>query len=151
MDLCGPIKPQSLQHGYKYVSLFVDAHTLFMAVYFLRSKDEHIDAHKRYCAELAPYGGQNVKEFHSDNGGEFTSQEYIDHLVESGAKQSTIVPRTPNQNPIAEGAFWRIFCTARALLKQSGMPHGHWATGIARVLHLEPHAQEAPGEMGHSI
>ena len=136
MDLCGPINPPSFQHGYRYCSLFVDAHTLFMAVYFLRSKDEHIEAHKRFCAELAPYGGQSVKEFHSDNGGEFTSQEYIDLLVESGAKQSTIIPRTPNQNPIAEGAFWRIFCTARALLKQSGMPNEHWATAVAHACYI---------------
>ena len=75
MDLVGPLPPSN-PHGHKYGSLFVDQYTLHYGGYCLRAKSEHESIHKSYCSDMASYGGMSIKEFHSDNGGEFTSHSY---------------------------------------------------------------------------
>ena len=125
MDLVGPL-PASNPHGYKYGSLFVDQYSLHYGGYCLRTKSEHESIHKSYCSDMSSYGGMSIKEFHSDNGGEFTSNSYSELIRESGALKTTTVARTPNQNAYAEGAFWKIFCVVRAVLEHSGLPHNLW-------------------------
>ena len=136
MDLCGPISPASFEGRHRYLSLFVDEYTLTMGVYPIRHKNDQLEVHKRFCADYAAYGGQSIKEFHSDNGGEFMSNEYIEHILESGANKTTIVPMMPNQNAIAEGAFWRIFSIVRALLKESGLGKEHWAAAAVHAAYI---------------
>ena len=126
----------SFQGGKRYCSLFVDESSLYLGTYFLVRKDEHTESHKKFCADTANYGGQHISEFHSDNGGEYMSKVYIKLIEESGARKSTIVPLTPNQNPIAEATFWRLFSTARALLKESGLPHEHWAAAVQHATYI---------------
>ena len=77
-----------------------------------------------------------IEAFHSDNGGEFTSDTYKQTITESGAKKTTIIANTPNMNPVAEGAFWRIFCIVRALLKDAGLPNNMWAHAFTHALYL---------------
>ena len=126
MDLVGPLPPSN-PHGHKYGSLFVDQYTLHYGGYCLRAKSEHESIHKSYCSDMASYGGMSIKEFHSDNGGEFTSDSYSELIRENGALKTTIVARTPNQNAYAEGAFWKIFCIVRAVLEHAGLPQNLWS------------------------
>ena len=125
MDLAGPLPP-SFPHGHRYADIFVDSHTSIIGGYPLRSKDEHEHMHIQYCSDMASYGGMEIKNFHSDNGGEYTADRYCKLITDSGASKTTIVPRRPNMNPRAEGAFWRIFCIMRALLHHSGIPNCFW-------------------------
>ena len=75
---------------------------------------------------MASYGGMEIKAFHSDNGGEFMSKEYHNLIRDMGARKTTIVARSPNMNPLAESAFFRIFSMVRALLKEAGLPENLW-------------------------
>jgi hypothetical protein len=136
MDLAGPF-PESFHYGYRYESLFVDQHSLYIGLYVLKTKDEHIDAHKRYCSEHAPIGGMEIKHFHSDNGGEFISNEYKELILEGGSLKTTIVPKTPSHNPIAEGMFYRINSVIRALVTvEAGLPPEHWAAGALQAAYI---------------
>jgi hypothetical protein len=56
--------------------------------------------------------------------------------LSGGTKQTTTVPRSPNMNPLAEGAFWRLFCIVRALLADSGMSKRHWGASYLYAAHL---------------
>jgi len=135
MDLAGPIE-LSVNGGYKYASTFIDEFTLHIGVYCIRAKSEQIIAHKNYIADMAYAGSRDIKEFHSDNGGEYISKDYKDLVLENGARKSTIVPKSPNMNPIAEGTFWRLFSLVRAMLKDSGMPNIHWARAIYQASYI---------------
>ena len=125
MDLAGPLT-ESHGKGYKYCDIFVDEAPLHIGGYPIRAKSDHENSHVRYCSDMAEHGGMEIKHFHSDNGGEFTSTDYKKLVLHSGARQSFINARTPNENPIAEAAFYRIFCVIRALLIDSGTPHKFW-------------------------
>ena len=126
MDLAGPL-PASNPHGHRYGSIFVDDYTLYYGAYPIKSKNDHEVIHKRYCADMASHGGMSIQEFHSDNGGEFIGERYSSDILENGAKKTTTVPYTPNQNPLAEGAFWKIFSTVRSVLIHAGLPKNLWA------------------------
>jgi hypothetical protein len=82
-----------------------------------------------------------IREFHSDNGGEYVEKEYLQQITASGARRSFIVAKCPNHNPIAEGAFWRIFSKIRAFIADSGIPMAHWGKLFYQacyVLNREP-------------
>ena len=126
MDLVGPL-PRSNPHGYQFGSIFVDQYSLHYGGYCLRLKSEHESIHKTYCSDMSAYGGMSIQEFHSDNGGEFIGTDYSELIRENGARKTTSVARTPNQNPYAEGAFWKIFGIVRAVLAHAGLPHNLWS------------------------
>lgn len=135
MDLAGPMR-ESYQKKFRYVTIFVDEHTGHIGLYCIRTKDEHQDAHLQYVADMAGVGGMEIREFHSDNGGEFMSNEYIKMIQDDGAKKTTSSPYTPNLNNIPEGAFWRIFSIVRALLTDSGMPKIHWSSAAQQAAYI---------------
>ena len=95
MDLAGPLPVLAFHFEARYISIFVDGATRHIAIYLIRTKDQHIEAHKRYCADHARFGSLDIKQFHSDNGGEFTSQDYSDLIMENGALKTTIVAKSP--------------------------------------------------------
>ena len=125
MDLAGPLPP-SFPHGFRYCDIFIDEYSLHLGGYAIRRKSDHHESHTKYCADMAEYGGMSIESFHSDNGGEYTSQDYIKLITDSGARKTTIVARSPNMNTLAEAAFWRIFSIMRALLIESGLPDTYW-------------------------
>lgn len=50
-DLCGPISPPTMS-GNKYFFLLVDDHTRAMWVYFLKNKDEALEAFKQFKEKI---------------------------------------------------------------------------------------------------
>ena len=133
MDLAGPL-PTSFPHQYRYCDIFIDEYSLHIGGFAIRQKSNHEDSHIRYCAEMASYGGMEIKHFHSDNGGEYVGKRYCEMITSSGAHKTTIMPRRPNMNPIAEGAFFRIFSIMRALLIDSGLPRNLWPYAFYHTL-----------------
>lgn len=47
-DLCGPIQPETAS-GKRYFLLLVDDFSRYMWVYFLKTKDEALNAFKNFC------------------------------------------------------------------------------------------------------
>ena len=46
--------------------------------------------------------GHKLKTLRTDNGGEFTSTEFNDYLKMEGIRREFSVPKTPEQNGVAE-------------------------------------------------
>ena len=136
MDLAGPLRTADHENGGRYVTVFVDEHSGHLGLYVIANKDDHHMMHKQYCADMASYGGMEIKEFHSDNGGEFISNEYKDMIMENGARKTTIVAKTPNLNPYAEGAMYRIFSMVRSMLVDSGLPPQHWGAAALHAVYV---------------
>ena len=125
MDLAGPLPP-SKPHGFRYCDVFTDHHSLYVHGYAIRSKDDHVKSHKSYISDLADYGGLEIKHFHSDNGGEFTSKVYCEMIADSHARKTTSIAYHPQMNTVSESTFWRIFSIMRAMHYESGIPPEYW-------------------------
>jgi len=54
-DLAGPMDPTS-REGFRYTLGFTDDYSGLVSVYFLKGKDDTVEATKRFIADVAPYG-----------------------------------------------------------------------------------------------
>lgn len=128
-DLCGPMRASSTG-GARYFMTLIDDHTRWCQVYFLKSKDEATDKFIEFKNFVENQTGLKVKAFHSDNGKEFCNS-VMDHILkDSGIQRRLTIPRTPEQNGVAERKNRTLIETARCLLAQSGLPTQFWAEAI---------------------
>ena len=122
-DLSGPITPIS-NEGSKYVISFVDDYSGLIFVYFLKNKSDAPKATDKFLTDIAPYG--KLKRLRSDNGTEYTSNEFKALMVKNKIHQEFSAPYSPHQNSGAERAWRTLFDMARCLLLEAGLPKELW-------------------------
>ena len=75
VDVCGPIKPCSLDKN-NYFLLFIVYFSRKTWVYFLKQKSEVFSIFKKFKATVEKESGREIKAIRTDRGGEFTSKEF---------------------------------------------------------------------------
>ena len=118
-DQAGPITTNS-HEGYKYAISFTDDFSGAMFVYFLKQKNETVRATVQFLADCAPYG--KVKTIRSDNGTEFTSEDFSSLLRKNNIKHERSVPYLPHRNGTAERQWRTIFEMGRCMLLDKKLP-----------------------------
>ncbi|GJS71989.1 zinc finger, CCHC-type containing protein [Tanacetum coccineum] len=93
-DVCGPFKIMSRQGAYYFVT-FTDDFSRYGYVYLLKYKHEVFETFKVFQKKVDNQLGKTIKSLRSDRGGEYMSQEVLDHLKEHGI----IAYRTPPYTP----------------------------------------------------
>jgi transposase InsO family protein len=93
-DLVGPTTTKGLK-GEKYFMLLVDDYTRMTAVFFLRNKLEAFENFKVYKEFVENEMDSKIKCLRYDNGGEFTSKEFMDYCSKHGIKRQFFVAKTP--------------------------------------------------------
>jgi hypothetical protein len=128
-DLCGPIKPMSINHHRYYVT-FIDTTSREVKVYFMKKKSETIEMFRLYKAWLFNQRKAKIKTFRSDKGGEFEKHEFKILLLEEGVEQIENPTDTPQRTGIAE-RFNRTVCSiARNMLLNKKVPKFLWPFAI---------------------
>lgn len=138
-DLQGPIGPPS-REGHRYIVNFVDEYSSMLFTYFLRSKDEAATAFKQFLSVVAPIG--QVKELHSDNGGEYIGRHFQSVLIERGIKHTTTAPHTAYQNSKAERSWRSLMEMARCLLVEANLPKQLWPYAVRHATYLRNRAYQ---------
>jgi transposase InsO family protein len=100
-DLVGPTTTKGLK-GERYFMLLVDDYTRMTAVFFLKNKSESFENFKIYKEMVENEMDSRIKCLRSDNGGEFTSKEFMDYCRNHGIKRQFFIARTPQQNGVVE-------------------------------------------------
>jgi transposase InsO family protein len=100
-DLVGPTTTKGLK-GERYFMLLVSDYTRMIAVWFLKNKLEAFENFKIYKEMVENEMDSRIKCLRSDNGGEFTSKEFMDYCNNHGIKRQLSVARTPQQNGVVE-------------------------------------------------
>ena len=126
-DLAGPIDPVS-REGFRYGIAFTDDYSGAMFVYFMKAKSDTVAATERFLADSAPYG--TVKCIRSDNGTEFTSNEFKSLLRKNRIRHDTSAPYSPHQNGTAERHWRTLFEMGRCLLVKAKLPKEMWPYAI---------------------
>ena len=101
MDLIGPMLVEPCSHA-TYVLTFIDDHSGYALVVFIRSKDataQHFQS-MAHWAEI--FTGQLLTSVRSDRGGEFLGKELQTFFSSRGITHQTSVPHAPQQNGHAE-------------------------------------------------
>jgi transposase InsO family protein len=82
--------------------LIVDDYTRLTWVYFLKEKSEAFEKFKTYKILVDNETYLKIKCLRSENGGEFTSKEFIQFCENHGIKRNFSSPTTPQQNGVVE-------------------------------------------------
>ena len=69
---------------------------------------------------------RKIQNFHSDHGGKFTKQEFIDHLHTHGILHHLSCLGTPKQNSIAKWKHRHVVELGLAMLLHASMPKMFW-------------------------
>jgi hypothetical protein len=100
-DVCGPMSSTSLS-GYVYYVSFIDDYYRKTRVYFLKSKDEVFEKFKEFKALIENLFERKTKILRSNNGGEYTSKEFVIFCKDVRIKRELTTPYNPQQNGVAE-------------------------------------------------
>lgn len=126
-DLAGPIDPTA-KDGFRYALAFTDDYSGTVFVYFLKAKSDTAKATERFLADVTPYG--SVKCVRSDNGTEFTGQEFQSLLTKNNIRHEFSAPYSPHQNGTAERNWRTLFDMARCMLIESNLPKELWTYAV---------------------
>ncbi|GJT74556.1 retrotransposon protein, putative, ty1-copia subclass [Tanacetum coccineum] len=101
IDVYGPFRTVSKQ-GASYSVTFTDDFSRYGYVYLLKHKHEVFETFKVFQKEVENQLGKTIKSLRSDRGGEYTSQEFLDHVKEHGIIAHRTPPYTPQHNGVSE-------------------------------------------------
>jgi transposase InsO family protein len=123
--------------GEKYFMLLVDDYTRMTAVCFLRKKSEAFENFKIYKEMVENEIDSKIKCLRSDNGGEFTSKEFMDFCSKHGIKRKFFIARTPQQNGVVERKNMTVQEMARTMLMDSKLTDVFWAHAVHTTVHIQ--------------
>ena len=99
--------------------LLIDDYTRMKWVCFLKKKSEAFECFKIFKEMVENETDLKIKTLRSDNGGEFTSNEFRNYCEEHGIKRQFSVARTPQQNRVIEWKNRTVEELARTMLNDS--------------------------------
>ncbi|GJW91665.1 retrotransposon protein, putative, ty1-copia subclass [Tanacetum coccineum] len=100
-DVCGTFRTLSKQ-GASYFVTFTNDFSHYGYVYLLKHKHEVFETFKVFQKEVENQLEKTIKSLRSDRGGEYMSQEFLDHLKEHGIIAHRTPPYTPQHNGVSE-------------------------------------------------
>ena len=134
-DLCGKITPKS-SGGAEYFLTLTDDKTRYVWVYVLKTKDETFTKFCEWKASVENSSGYKLKTLRTDNGGEYVSNEFKNFLKAEGVRHELTVPKTPQQNGVAERLNRTLVESVRSMLVQAKLPQKFWVEAINTAVYL---------------
>nr|GFA71180.1 putative ribonuclease H-like domain-containing protein [Tanacetum cinerariifolium] len=113
-----------------YCLVITDDYSIFSWVFFLASKDETPSILKTFIIGIENLLSLKVKIIRCDNGTEFKNADLNQFCGLKGIKMEFSIPRTPQQNGIAERKNRTLIEAARTLLADLLLPIPFWAEAV---------------------
>lgn len=134
-DVCGKISTPSLG-GAEYFLTFIDDRSHYIWVYMVRRKSEVLKKFIEWKALVEKSSGHKVQTLRTDNGGEYCSNEFETYCKQEGIRHEFTIPKTPQQNGVAERMNRTLVETVRAMLDDSQLTRKFWAEALASAVYL---------------
>lgn len=139
-DVCGPVHTAT-RNGSKYYLVIVDDASRHTSVYFLKQKSDALKGFNHYRLFWQAHLGKQIKFFRSDNGGEFTSNEFEHECADNGIHHEKTIPETPQQDGVSERKIQALNERARCMMLQASIPSELWSEAVreaAALLNASP-------------
>jgi transposase InsO family protein len=135
-DVCGPMTVSSLG-GFLYYVTFIDDFSRKTWIYFMKTKDEVFSRFQEFKAQTENLTGKKIKVLRTDNGGEYTSNDFSDFCKEAGIKRELTVPYNPQQNGVAERKNRSIVEVVKAMIHDQNLPMFLWAEASNTTVYVQ--------------
>ncbi|RHY22600.1 hypothetical protein DYB32_009452, partial [Aphanomyces invadans] len=135
-DLCGPIRPQTVNHEI-YTSMFIDQASRFVFGRLLKKKDAtitHLDELTTLLDNQLP--DARIGTLYTDGGGEYTGATFKAACLSRGILQKFTNAECPEENHLAEKTNEFVFNKIRVYLTLSGLPTTLWGFCFKYVVHV---------------
>ena len=134
-DVCGPLSVNSIG-GSRYFVTFIDNFSRYIVVYPMKHKSEIHQKFTEYRLMVENMFECKIKRIRSDNGGEYTSNEFVDYLKQNGILEDETIPYSPQQNGVAERCNRTLMESVRSMLYHSNSPLKFWAKALVTAVHI---------------
>ena len=124
------------RENYKYFVTFIDEKSKYTWITLIKTKDRVLEAFKNFQAYVSNHYNAKLKIFRSDNGGEYTSNAFKQHLALHGILHQTSCPYTPQQNGVAERKNRHLMEVARSMMFQTNVPKRFWSDAVISACYL---------------
>ena len=142
-DVSGKLNAKSLG-GAEYFLTFIDDKTRLTWVYLLKRKDEVFQRFVEWKAMVENSGGGKLKVLRSDNGGEYTAKQFQEYLKAEGVRHELTVPKTPQQNGVAERLNRTLVEMVRTMLIESNLDQRFWGEAMSTAVYLRNRSPISP-------
>ena len=139
-DVCGPFRSEG-RNGERYFITFTDDFSRFGYVYLMKHKHETFEMFKLFQNEVENQLGKTIKALRSDRGGEYLSDEFMEHLNNRGIVSQLTPPRTPQHNGVSERRNRTLLDMVRSMMSRTRLPSSFWGYALltaARILNMVP-------------
>jgi hypothetical protein len=102
-----------------------------------RAKSEVFNQFWEFKALVENQIDKMIKFLRSDNGGDYTSNEFNDFYKEARIKRELTVPYNPQQNGVAERKNWSIVGDAKAMIHDQDLPMLLWSETCNTIVYVQ--------------
>jgi len=117
-------------YGNKYFLSILDDYTRYGWVFFMNSKAEVFNIFRKWYKKVTNIFNKNIKYIRTDNGTEFTNNNFRKFCEENGIEQQFSIPYNPQQNGRAERFQETLIYNATAMLKDGKLNHKYWEDAV---------------------
>ena len=142
-DVCGKISESSIG-GAQYFLTFTDDKSRYSWVYMLKTKDQVFEYFLEWKNLVEKATKKKVVTLRTDNGGEYTSTQFEEYLKAEGIRHELTVPKTPQQNGVAERLNRTLVEMARSMLLDAKLPKKFWAEAVSTAVYLKNRSPSKP-------
>jgi hypothetical protein len=132
----GPMLIASLS-GYVYYVSFIDDYPRKTWIYLLKAKNDFFGKFKEFKTLVENLIERRIKALRSDNGGEFTSEEFKEYCKEVGIKRELSTPYNPQRNGITERKNRAIMEAVKAMIHDQDLPIHLWAEATKMTMYVQ--------------
>jgi transposase InsO family protein len=122
--------------GCRYYVVFIDDFSRFSWVYPLAQKSDVFLSFVKFKALVENQFCTRIKQFQTDNGGEFVSKSFSDFLALHGIVHRRSCPHTAQQNGLAERKHRHLMEMGLSLLAQSHLPTTFWVDAFLHAAYI---------------
>ncbi|GJV95484.1 retrotransposon protein, putative, ty1-copia subclass [Tanacetum coccineum] len=153
-SLLKSVFPIMSRQGASYFVTFTDDFSRYGYVYLLKHKHEVFETFKLFQKEVENQLGKTIKSLRFDRGGEYMSQEFLDHLKEHRIIAHRTPPYTPQHNGVSERRNRTLLDMVRSMMSQTTLPKSFWDYALesdAHILNMVPtkKVDKTPYEVWH--
>ena len=124
------------RHGTFYFLTLIDDYLQYGYVYLISHHHEALNCFKHFVVEVENKNEKGLKTFRTDCGHEYLSHQFKEFCEEKGILRHLTIPRTTQQNGVAERRNKTLLDMTRSMMAQANLPISFWGDSLLTAAYI---------------